>query len=259
MGTLIALFCENKGRFFPCAGKPQLTADGMRRILATRYRYCIGDNFFYLPAAHPDLEESDRLCWVRDREYYSLQSLDAAYATGELTFGDVRIGNTYVQRRVEQGGKFVEVRNFVGESLYTALRENPECLPDVSKSEFEALCAELFVRRGFEVDLFRKSKDGGIDFLAVRGDLGDPVIFAVQCKHPDRPIGKRPKSLGRPILQQIYGAAKAWDLDGAVAISSTVYSAEAKSFASYKPREMTLHDGQDILEWIKHYRWNDDE
>ena len=36
------------------------------------------------------------------------------------------------------------------------------------------------------MDLFRASKDGGIDFLAVHDTSSDPIVYAVQCKHPDK-------------------------------------------------------------------------
>ena len=169
------------------------------------------------------------------------------------------MGNTYIKRHREEGGRFVEVEAFVNKSLFTGLQDNPETLPSVSKSDFEALCAEIFTRRGFEVDLFRGTKDGGIDFLAVKSDECDPVVFAVQCKQPDLRGEKQRKSVGRPVVQQIYGAAKAWDLAGAVTISGSKFSLEAAHFAQNKPSEIMLYDASDILKWIEKYRWNDDE
>lgn len=259
MGTMLAIFCENKGRFFTCANKVELNPESVRRVRASRYRYCLGANYFYIPAEQEGLSETDRVCWVRDREVYSLDALNEAYASGALSLADVRIGNNYTKRHQEVEGKFVAVENFVGRELYETLHKNPDALPSVSKEDFEALCAEIFVRRGFEVDLFRKSKDGGIDFLAVNGDEIDPLILAVQCKQPDEREGKRRKSLGRPVVQQIYGAAKAWDLHGAVAISGSTYSREAADFARYKPAEIRLHDAIEVLAWIEKYRWNEGE
>lgn len=259
MGTLVAVFAENKGRFFACH-KIGLGVESARRVRASRYRYCLGADQFYIPLQQEGLDERDRLCWVRDREYFSLEALNAAYDAGELHFGDVRIGNTYLRRHKEVDGIFTPVQQFVGRELYEALQENPEALPSVSKSEFEGLCAELFVKRGFEVDLFRSVKDGGIDFLAVKNDDTDPIIYAVQCKQPDIPKnGRRRKALGRPVVQQIYGAAKAWDLAGAVAISGHTYSDDAKKFSELKPEEIQVYNQSDIIAWLQQYRWNADE
>lgn len=258
MGTLLAVFAENKGRFFGCWKTP-LATDDLRRVRASRYRYCIGDVYFYVPLEQECLEPTDRLCWVRDRDFHSLEALNDAYATGELQFGDVRMGNIYTKRHREADGRIVQVDTFVSQSLFTSLCDNPEALPSISKSDFESLCAEIFVRRGFEVDLFRGTKDGGIDFLAVKSGEADPIVFAVQCKQPDLRPGKSRKSVGRPIVQQIYGAAKAWDLAGAVVVSGSTFSTEAEDFAQNKPAEIRLHDASEILSWIEKYRWNDDE
>jgi hypothetical protein len=258
MGTMVAVFCENKQRFFRCSKVP-LPPDQLRRTLGSRYRYCVGANYFYIPLEQDGLEPGDRLCWVRDREYYSIEALDRAYATGEIGDAEVYVGNSYLKRRKEEDGKFVEVESFISKELFEGLQQNPEVLATLAKDDFESLCAELFVKRGFEVDLFRRSKGGGIDFLAVNGDEIDPAIFAVQCKQPDVREGKSRKSLGRPTVQQIYGAAKAWDLTGAVAISGSTYSAEAEAFARNKPSEIEVYDADDVLKWLRSYRWNEDE
>ena len=139
------------------------------------------------------------------------------------------------------------------------LADNTEVLSGVSRDDFESLCAEIFVRRGFDVDVFRKTKDGGIAFIAVKSENDVPIILAIQCKQPDVRVGKSRRSLGRAVVQQIYGAAKAWDLDGAVALSGAKYSKEAANFAALKPNEIQVHGETEILKWITEYRWNSDE
>jgi restriction endonuclease Mrr len=169
------------------------------------------------------------------------------------------LGDRYIRRFKENDGKFVPVDEFVSQELIDHLAKNPEALPSVSHHEFEMLCAEIFARRGFKVDLFRGSGDGGIDFLAVHDEKVDPIIFAVQVKQPERRIGKSRRSVGRPVVQQIYGAAKAWDITGGIVISGSTYSIQAKRFADLKPNEMKVYNGKDLLDWITQYRWNEDE
>lgn len=259
MATLIAVFSETKRRFFACTKLKINDIDRLRQLRASEYRYCVGDKYPYAPLEQEDLEGSKRLCWVRDRDFLDMERLQSAYEAGELDAADVRMGNTYSKRRREVEGRFIEVERFISKKLYEGIASNPEVLSNLSKDDFESLCAEVFIRRGFEVDLFRKSQDGGIDFLAVKGDDMDPLVFAVQCKQPDARDGKPRRSLGRPVLQQIYGAAKAWDLAGAVAISGSTYTSQAENFAKLKPNEMKVYDAQDVLSWIERYRWNDDE
>ena len=141
-----------------------------------------------------------------------------------------------------------------------SIADNPDALEDLSKGDFEALMAELFARKGFDIDLYRGCKDDGIDFLKVDGDQGDPIIVCVQCKHPDKTKnGKKRRSLPVATIREIYGVAKAHHPDGCVAITSSTYTPEAKKFADLKPDEISVANAQDILAWVHQYRWNSDE
>jgi len=270
MGTLIATYSESKDRFFRLARKDELTIEGVRRVLGSSMRYCLGDRYLYIPGEDPELDELGQLCWARipaDLIYeYKFNFGDRFEGSGDLISGlsnleeaGVRIGNRYIRRQKEVDGKFVAVPEFCSQALIDALAANPETLPAVSHLEFENLCAEIFARRGFSVDLFRGSGDGGIDFLALKDEKTDPVIFAVQCKQPEERPGKGRRSVGRPVVQQIYGAAKAWDMKGGIVISGSTYSPQAKKFADQKPDEMKVYDESDLLEWITQFRWNEDE
>jgi HJR/Mrr/RecB family endonuclease len=266
MGTHLAVYSEKNRSFLPVVTKLPLKVEGIRRVLGSPLRYCLGAEFLYLPE-HADQAGELKLCWARigatllsqikmtrsvdEIGEYDLQSLER--------LDDVRIGDRYVRRQKEKDGRFIAVDEFCSQSLIDGIAREPEALSSTSRADFENLCAELFVRRGFKVDLFRPSKDGGIDFLAVQDERTDPIIFAVQCKQPDIREGKSRHSAGRPIVQQIYGAAKAWDLSGGIVVSGSTYSVEAKRFSEIKPTEMQLYSGADVLEWITRYRWNVDE
>lgn len=269
MGTLVATYSERESRFYSLVAKLELKPDAVRRVRATPQRYCLGANMLYI-AADEEAALSGQLCWARIPTYitsdYKFDFGNRFEGRGDLVTGlaaledaGVLLADRYVRRWREEDGRFVPVPEFCSQTLIDALAEDPEALPTVSHSDFEALCAELFARRGFEVDLFRGSKDGGIDFLALHGERVDPIILAVQVKQPERRQGKKGRSLGRPVVQQVYGAAKAWDLHGAIAITGATYSAEAKAFTNLKPGEMKVQDGRDVLNWITAYRWNEDE
>ncbi|WP_181164975.1 restriction endonuclease [Mesorhizobium sp. B2-9-1] len=221
----------------------------------------------YVPTTDDD---HSHLCWARIWSQiiseYSLDFGDSIVGKGERLVGitaleeaGIMIGDRYLRRLKEENGQFVPVQEFCSQQLIDALAENPEALPSVSSDDFEQLCAEIFARRGFKVDLFRRTGDGGIDFLAVQDERTDPTIFAVQVKQPQERAGKARRSVGRPVVQQIYGAAKAWDMKGGIVVSGSTYSQEAKTFAEIKPEEMKVHDGKAVLEWIMKYRWNEDE
>ena len=173
MGTLICCFSETLDRFVPAFDKLKLDVENQRRVLMSSYRYCLGGDYFYVPADGEGVTPEARLCWARVKSHMSLDRLNADYAAGLVptstdyhapwnTFGQILVvtGNDYLKRRRETKEGFVEVPAFVSETLLEELDENQEALPSVSKDDFEALCAELFFRRGFGVDLFRSTKDG---------------------------------------------------------------------------------------------------
>jgi hypothetical protein len=273
MGGLLVLYSEPERRFFKIATYLQLKPEAVRRTRATPFRYCLDDERYFVPEADQGIRKPSHLCWARIPSTSllgmprqdGLPRLDEFYREpGASDFevleaSDITVGDRYLTRHREMNGRFVPINSFCSQELLDALAEHPEALPSVSHVDFESLCAELFARRGFKVDLFRQTGDGGIDFLALNDDDSDPVIFAVQCKQPEERRGRKRKSVGRPVLQQIYGAAKAWDLSGAILISGATYSPEAKKFASLKPSEMKVFSASDVLGWIERYRWNRDE
>jgi hypothetical protein len=269
MGTLVATYSEEEGRFYVLGAKLPLDPEGVRRVRASPMRYCLGANILYIPADQ-EAAMSGRLCWARIKTYllsdFAVDFGDRVEGRGDKITGisaleeaGVFLGDRYVRRWKEENGQFVPVPEFCSQTLIDALADNPEILSSVSHHDFEDLCAEIFARRGFKVDLFRRTGDGGIDFLALQDERTDPIILAVQVKQPEERSGKSRRSVGRPVVQQIYGAAKAWDLNGSVMISGSTYSAQARVFADLKPNEMRVHNGRDVLDWVSRYRWNEDE
>lgn len=248
-----------------------LKTSATRKIMSGNLRYYLHDNVLFLPEDESILTDKHRLCWGIFREeelldYPWLVEYDQPTPENPLAlqlpfFSNIGFGVQYSRRHQEMKKGRVSVSAFVAQHLIDEIAENPDVLLLVSKSEFEALVAELFARRGFEVDLLRPNKDDGIDFLAVRNeDTSVPIIFAVQTKHPDQTnkSGKR-NVLPVSTVREIYGVAKAWNLSGAIAVTSSTFSPAAKQFADIKPGEIEVVDASRIIEWARKYRWNPDE
>lgn len=249
----------------------ELKISGTRKAMSGSLRYCLQNNVLFLPEDESILTDKHRLCWGAFRgedllDYPWLAEFDQPTPKNPLTldlpfFSSIGFGVQYSRRHKEEKNGRVSVSAFVAQDLVDEIAENPDALLSVSKNDFEALIAELFTRRGFEVDLLRSSKDDGIDFLAVRNeDTSEPIIFAVQTKHPDQ-TNKRGKRNILPVstVREIYGVAKAWNLSGAIAVTSSTYSPAAKQFADMKPNEIEVVDAARIIEWARKYRWNPDD
>jgi HJR/Mrr/RecB family endonuclease len=77
--------------------------------------------------------------------------------------------------------------------LVDAIKADPDLLRRVDGRSFERILAELLERQGYQVELQRGTKDGGIDIFALmrQGPLG-PHRYLVQAKRWTRPVGVAP-------------------------------------------------------------------
>ena len=263
MGSVRAVYLEDLREFRKVIGKVQLDLKETRKHLGSKLRYCLQGDVLTIPA---DIEavENHRACWARISydvacdlpfEFEFATEVPSEFSIHDLDEFGIGFGSRYCARHKEDNGKRIAVSQLCSQELIDKIAENPEALAGIGKDEFESLCGELFARRGFEVDLFRKCKDDGIDFLAVRSEDADPIIMSVQCKHTD----SAKKTLPVTTVREIYGVAKANDYHKCLAITSTKYSSDAKRFMELKPDEISLANHTDVLEWVTSYRWNDDE
>jgi len=269
MGAVRLIYDETLRQMKRLGRMGRLSIAGTRDVMASHLRYCLQNDTLYLPEDESLVEQKHRLCWGRIRveyaeEYPWMFDFDRDVPEDPLKyhmpFTGIGFGATYSRRHRETSSGRRAVDTFVAQEIIDIIAKDPEELARLGKRQFEEFAAEIFARRGFEVDLFRMSKDDGIDFLAVRNeDTLEPLIFAVQTKHPDILADRKRKSLPVATVREIYGVAKAWNLRGGIAITSTVYSREARKFAERKPDEIQLVNAEDLIEWARKYRWNRDE
>lgn len=270
MGAVRLIYDETARQMKHLGWWGELNVEGTRRIMAGPLRYCLQGSTLFLPKDQSAIQNKHRLCWGRIRtdeieERPWLAEFDKEVPEDPLAyhqpFTGIGFGVTYSRRHQETPAGRIPVSTFIAEDIISLVAKAPEALVALSKTDFEALAAELFARRGFDVDLLRRSKDDGIDFLAVQNeDTPEPIILAVQTKHPDaKPDGKKRNVLPVSTVREIFGVAKAWDLHGAIAITSSTYSPDAKRFAEMKPDQVAVVDGETIIKWAKKYRWNRDE
>jgi restriction system protein len=119
-------------------------------------------------------------------------------------------------------------------------QQSLETLRATSWKDFEYLVAEAYRRRGFTVDYsLGKGSDGGVDLVLRNGGRRS----LVQCKQ------WKEFSVGRPVLQQMFGIMTAESADEAIIVTSGRFTDEARAFATGKP--IQLLDGPDLLELVR--------
>ena len=88
----------------------------------------------------------------------------------------------------------------INEDLMRYIAQEPMSMHELSPREFEKIIAELFKKLGYEVELTKQTRDGGVDiYIAEKTDLGK-FLFLVECKHyaPNRPVGIE-------VIRNVYG------------------------------------------------------
>jgi restriction endonuclease/ECF sigma factor len=81
----------------------------------------------------------------------------------------------------------------VSPELIRAIAKHPELLKTMNGREFEYLLAGILERFGYQIELQRGTKDGGVDIFAVRGDHSLGVHrYLIQAKRWSNPVGVEP-------------------------------------------------------------------
>ena len=134
----------------------------------------------------------------------------------------------------------------INELIHDLVSE-PELLFDVDSREFECLIAEILRRRGYDVQVTRQSRDGGVDIYASRIECsGLHGLYFVQCKRHSRQnkVGVRP-------VRELYGIVCARNATGGIVITTSFFTSPAIEFQSTIPNRMALQDNSDVLRWLR--------
>jgi len=77
----------------------------------------------------------------------------------------------------------------ISDELIRRLAEQPHLMHEMHWRDFEELVAELFSRDGFDVTLTPGSGDRGVDLFAARRTGLGTLLYVVECKRYEDPIG----------------------------------------------------------------------
>lgn len=132
------------------------------------------------------------------------------------------------------------------EQLARAIAVESSALLSLSPRGFEEFVAELFYRNGFTVELTARSRDGGKDIIAMRSELNIPLKVIVECKRysPENHVGI-------DVVQRLYGVKVAERAAVGIVATTSSFTKPALEFESTHPLDLSLKDGNAILEWVE--------
>lgn len=149
----------------------------------------------------------------------------------------------YITQNADALGAIVEDVN--GE-LFDQLKRNPELLEKLSPRKFEELVASIFRREGFEAELTRATRDGGVDIYVTRNDLLGPLLYVIECKRY-----ARSHKVGIEIVQRVHGVAQAKNATKGVVVTTSTYTKAAMDFARPLVYSLSLHNYEALAQWLQ--------
>jgi Restriction endonuclease len=137
----------------------------------------------------------------------------------------------------------------VHSELIKMIARNPKMVFEISPRKFEEIIAELFFKKGFEVELTKATRDGGRDIVAVYEHMNVKSKYLIECKRY-APTNK--VSIG--IVQRLFGVKVAESANKAILATTSFFTKDARNFANNHLWDLDLKDYNDIMAWIKTYR-----
>lgn len=134
----------------------------------------------------------------------------------------------------------------VHSDLIRLIARNPNLIFEISPRQFEEIIAELFLKKGFEVELTKQTRDGGRDIIAVSKEMDVRTKYLIECKRYAR---TRNVSVG--IVQRLFGVKVAESANKAILATTSGFTKDARKFANSHLWDLDLKDFNDIMSWIR--------
>jgi len=138
--------------------------------------------------------------------------------------------------------------------LIAALKQSPYLLDEVTPRQFEEIVAEVFKSKGFEVDITKRTRDGGKDIIAVHTDsIGIKNKYFIECKRY-----AESNKISVNVVRSLYGVMNA--IDGpnkAIIVTTSTFTDDARKFVKKEVRsswDFALIDRAQLLDWLGDYK-----
>ena len=145
------------------------------------------------------------------------------------------------------GEPLVKVASYVDRALIERLHQYPDDLRTIDRRRFEELVAELFVGFGYEVELTKRTRDGGKDIIAIRKSEVN-TRFLIECKRPDP---------GTPVrisaVRELYGVKEDDRASKAILATTSYFTPDAMLFFEQHRWELEPRDFDALQLWIAKY------
>jgi restriction system protein len=132
--------------------------------------------------------------------------------------------------------------------LILEISRTPTLLYQIHPRQFEELIAHIFSQRGFNVELTKRTRDGGKDIIAIRSDLGIRSRYLIECKRY-----ARNKPVGVGLVRALYGTHMQMGANKSILATTSRFTIDAHRFSEALNTTvwaMDLKEFNDIYEWV---------
>lgn len=168
-------------------------------------------------------------------------------ALGELALGEVPSPVTFEVGQQFEGQSLIQIVPFVDRALIERLRQCPDELRLIDRRKFEEVVAEIFDGFGYEVELTKQTRDGGKDIIAIKRREVN-LKYLIECKRPDPA-----NIIGIAAVRELWGVKCDEGASKAILVTTTGFSADAKSFVDRHLWELEARDFEGLQEWLDDY------
>lgn len=141
----------------------------------------------------------------------------------------------------------IDISSQINDKLIKHFAKHPNELKQINRRLFEELIAELFDGFGFNVELTKKTRDGGRDIVAIKSTEVN-LKYLIECKRPDpnNVVGIRP-------VRELFGVKQDEKASKAILATTTYFSPDALQFFERNKWELEPKDFEGINNWIADY------
>ena len=130
--------------------------------------------------------------------------------------------------------------------IITKIYNDNEILYTIDPYKFEEVIGELLYKKGFEVNISQKTRDGGFDILALTKQGGIPFKTLVECK-------RHKKTVGVEIVRSFCDVIETEKANKGILVTTSYFSKPAIARKNKKGELLDLVNRDGLIDWIAEY------
>ncbi len=132
---------------------------------------------------------------------------------------------------------------WVSDEVMRRLERDPQLLHSLDGRVFEQVLAELFDRKGFDVNLTAATRDGGYDLAIARSSELGSLLYLVEAKRWSKPVGV-------PVVRALWGEVVHRGATGGLVVTTSRFTQDAISLQRDLHTRLALHDYNVVAAWL---------